>query len=242
MKRPHPCRPGALSPLPLAVFALSATLSAFANGLSTRSVTNFLDSATPPGPRIAENGTVPIALAGEWFPSGACELVIDGASAASSSGAFATYLLAANPTTWTNHVLTLRSSEGETTRYLTIYPYAGFRCAFHRIRLAGNVIDARPAGTVRRLDPDSVLPVTWSAIWNEGASAPVVTLRDGDGAAAPALATLLSNPTGPEGDFDFSPKPLRLGAGRYTLTHFDGVETLFAPILVRRRGTFYILR
>ena len=243
MKTRHRFHQGALNLLPLAVaIAAMAASAAMADLISTLYTSAFLDSHEDPAPRVAENGSITIDLAGGWFDSGACELLVDGVAVASSSGTLQTYALAADPTTWRSYRLTLRSQEGETTKIVTVYPYAGFICSLHGLEFGECPLDARPAGTIRRLLTDATMPVTWSAIWNDGADAPVVALRRENGLEGPLLGTLVSGETDAEGETTFSPHAYPLGPGLYTLTHFDGIETLMSVIEVRSHALIFSLR
>lgn len=226
----------------LAALVLAAAMSAYAGSISTLSTSFYVDNKDLPAPRPAENGSIPIDLSGDWFASGACELLVDGVVVASSSGAPQTYALAADPATWHSYRLTLRSAEGETTRVVTVFPYAGFICAMHRLDLLMGRLDARPAGTIRHIISGESMPVTWSAIWNDGAVAPIVALRRGNGLDGASLGTLATGEADAEGDFLFSPKSTRLIPGLYTLTHFDGVETLTSVIDVRNRALYFTVR
>ena len=223
----------------IAAIAVSAVMAGSISSLSTSA---FLDSHEAPAPRAAINGTIPIDLSGGWFASGACELLVDGVVVASSSGALQTYSLAADPTTWHNYTLTLRSQEGDTTLILTTLPYPGFLCRIHYVDFGVCPLDARPAGTIRRLVTDGTMPVTWSSIWNEGAQAPVVALRRGNGLEGPLLDTLVSGETAAEGEVSFSPHPYRLVPGLYTLTHYDGIETLMSVLEVRNHALIFTVR
>ena len=220
-------------------FAAMAASAVFAGSISSLSTSDYFDNHENPLPRAAENGTVPIDIIGDWFASGECELLVDGVSATSSPGALQTYTLAADPTTWHSYELTLRSAEGETTRVITVLPYAGFLCTIHHLDRDGGSLDARPAGTVHRIISDKSMPVTWSAIWNDGAAAPVVTLRRGSGLEGLLLDTLVSGETDAEGEFAFSPHTYRLVPGLYTLTHYDGIETLMAVLEVRNPALIF---
>lgn len=237
MRKPQYCHARVLSPV-VAVAAMAAS-AVMAGSISSLSTSAFLDTFANPAPRAAENGTVPIDLSGGWFASGACELLVDGVVVASSSGALQTYALAADPANWHNYTLTLRSQEGETTLILTTLPYPGFLCRIHSVDFGVCPLDARPAGTIRRLVTDGTMPVTWSSIWNEGAQAPVVALRRGNGLEGPLLETLVSGETDTEGEFSFSPHPYRLVPGLYTLTHYDGIETLMSVLEVRNPALIF---
>ena len=225
----------------LMAIALFSAHSATADSIASLSTTAFIDSHANPAPRVAENGSICIDLCGDWFASGACELLVDGTAVASSSGALQTYCLAADPATWRSYELTLRSQEGETTKFVTIFPYPGFVCSLHTLSFVGCTLDARPAGTVRKIRNDEALPVVWSAIWNDGAEAPVVALRKGNDPDGPLVGTLVFDESDPEGEASFSPRQYNLGLGLYTLTHFDGVETLTSVVEVRGRGLILVV-
>ena len=225
----------------VAIVAMAAS-AVFAGSTSSLSTSDFLDSHKAPTPHAAINGTVPINLSGGWFPSGACELLVDGVVVASSSGALQTYALAADQTTWHLYTLTLRSQEGETTVILPTFPYPGFYSKIHSLDFDGRGLDARPAGTIRRLRADATTPVTWSAIWNDGAQAPVVALRRGNGLEGPLLQTLVTGEADAEGEFAFSPHTYRLVPGLYTLTHYDGIETLMAVFEIRNPALIFTVR
>lgn len=231
-----------LKTLSVGLVAACAALSAAADSIASLSTTAYIDNHANPAPRVAENGSMHIDLCGDWFDSGSCELLVDGAVVASSSGALQTYDLAADPATWRSYELTLRSQEGETTKYVTIFPYPGFVCSLHTLSFVGCALDARPAGTVRKIGKEETMPVTWSAIWNDGGEAPVVALRSGTGLEGSLIATLVSGESDTEGDITFSPRPYHLASGRYTLTHFDGVETLTSMVEVRGSGFVFFVR
>ena len=241
MRKLQHCHTRALNLLAVAVAAMAAS-AVMASSISSLSTSAFLDSHAAPGPRAVINGTIPIDLSGGWFASGACELLVDGVVVASSSGALQTYSLAADTTTWHNYTLTLRSQEGETTVILPTLPYPGFRCKIHSLDFGVCPLDARPAGTVRRLLADATTPVTWSSIWNDGAQAPVVTLRKGNGLEGLLLDTLVSGETEAEGEYAFSPHSFHLVPGLYTLTHYDGIETLMAVLEIRNPALIFTVR
>ena len=225
----------------VAIVAMAAS-AVFAGSISSLSTSDYLDNHDNPLPRAAENGSVPIDIIGDWFASGECELLVDGVSAISSSGALQTYALASDPTTWHSYEVTLHSAEGETTRVITVLPYAGFLCTIHHLDRDGWSLDARPAGTIRRIISDESMPVTWSSIWNDGAQAPVVALRRGNGLEGPLLQTLATGEADAEGEFAFSPHTYRLVPGLYTLTHYDGIETLMAVLEVRNPALIFTVR
>ena len=216
--------------------------AAMAASISSLSTSGYFDNNVNPVPRVAENGAVPIYIEGDWFDSGECELLVDGVPANSSSGAVQTYNLASDSSTWRNYRLTLRSAEGETTRFVTVIPYPGFVCALHYLVFGECLLDARPAGTVRHILTDASMPVTWSAIWNDGATAPVVALRRGNGLEGTLLDTLVSGETDMEGEITFLPHAYPLLPGLYTLTHYDGIETLMSVLEVRSHALIFTVR
>jgi hypothetical protein len=126
--------------------------------------------------------------------------------------------------------------------FFPTFPSLGFHCNIHSLDFDGRGLDARPAGTIRRLMADATTPVTWSSIWNDGAQAPVVALRRGNGVEAPLLDTLVSGVTESEGEFPFSPHAFHLVPGLYTLTHYDGIETLMAVFEVRNPALIFTVR
>ena len=211
-----------------------ALLSASGAGLSSMTVgpRHFDTHATPLGRVVDGDGHVPVTFAGSWFESGACELYVDGVLSGSSSGAVQTNLLEGAEGTWRTYHVTLKSAEGELTKIITVYPYAGYVCPVHSISARADFLDARPSGTVRRVRFDKTIPVTWSGAWTNEADRAVVRLYGGVGTNGTLVAELVDSEGRGEGEYTLSPLAAQLPVGRYTLTHFDGVETLFANLKI----------
>ena len=211
-----------------------ALLSASGAGLSSMTVgpLHFDSHATPLGRAVDGDGHVPVTFAGSWFESGACELYVDGVLSGSSSGAVQTNLLEGAEGTWRTYHVTLKSAEGELTKIITIYPYAGYACPVHSLAARADFLDARPAGTVRKVRFDETLPVTWSGAWTNEADRAVVRLYSGTDTNGTFVAELVNAEGRGEGEYTLSPAVAQLSPGLYTLTHFDGVDTLFAYLKV----------
>ena len=227
----------------LALVAIMAVLSASAGGLSSLTVgpQHFDTHTTPLGRAVDGEGSVPVTFAGSWFESGACELYVDGVLVGTSSGALQTNLLAGAEGTWCTRRVTLKSLEGERTKLITIFPYQGYRCVEHTMSVGADFLDARPAGTVRKVKIDKSLPVAWSGSWTNGADRAVVRVYAGIGTEGALVGELVNSEGTDEGIYSLTPGLARMVSGRYTLTHYDGVETLYAYLSVRG-GTCVILR
>lgn len=215
----------------LAIALVSACIfGANAAGLSSLTVGGYFDNNAAPSVRFSENGTASVVLAGEWFDSGVCELLVDGVAVASSSGTAYEYSLSGLDDTWRTYRLTLKSDECETTRFITFCPSeADFSRSLHNLSIGECFLDSRPAGTVRKVKFSETVPVAWSGIWNDGAEGAVVNLYAGYGTGGTNLGALVSVEGAREGVYPFSPSALSLVLGDvYTITHFDGIETLTA--------------
>ena len=236
-------RKGKWGELCFALVAAMAALSASAGGLSSLTVgpQHFDTHETPIGRAVDGEGYVPVLFAGDWFGSGACELYVDGVLVGTSSGALQTNLLAGAEGTWCTRRVTLKSAEGEQTKFITIYPYQGYRCTEHNMSVGADFLDARPAGTVRKVKIDSPLPVAWSGNWTNGADRAVVRVYAGIGTEGALVAELVNSEGTDEGVYSLTPGLARMVSGKYTLTHYDGVDTLYAYLSVRD-GTCVILR
>ena len=212
-------------------------------GLSSMTVgpQHFDTHATPLGRAVDGEGYVPVTFAGSWFESGACELYVDGVLVGSSAGALQTNLLAGAEGTWRTYRVTLKSVEGEQTKLITIFPYQGYRCEAHSISAAADFLDARPAETVRKVPIDKPLPVAWSGSWTNGADRAVVRVYAGIGTEGEVVGEIVNSEGTGEGVYSLTPGLARMVSGKYTLTHYDGVETLYAYLSVRG-GTCVILR
>ena len=212
-----------------ALVAILAALSASAGGLSSLTVGGYFDNTSQPAVRVADAGSVEICCSGSWFESGQCTLYVDGEQVATSTGVRESYSLTCPEDSWRSYRLTLRAGDEEITRIVTLYPYAGFSCSLHSLALKNTFIDSRPAGTTRRLRSGDELNIAWSGLWNDAADQSVVTLYRGRGTGGESLGVLVSQNEGcKEGDCPLSARSLPLG--QYTLTHFDGVDTLIAYI------------
>jgi hypothetical protein len=230
--------------LSLAFVAIMAALSASAAGLSSLTVgpQHFDTHATPIGRAVDDQGFVPVTFAGDWFESGACELYVDGVLVGTSSGALQTNLLAGVEGTWCTRRVTLKSLDGEQTKLITIFPYQGYRCVEHNMSVGADFLDARPAGTVRKVKIDKPLPVAWSGNWTNGADRAVVRVYAGIGTEGALVGELVNSEGTEEGVYSLTPGLARMKTGKYTLTHYDGVDTLNAYLDVRGGGTCFILR
>lgn len=224
-------------------YATFGACAAMAGGLSSRTVCAYLDNGEMPAARVVgEGGTVSLVLAGEWFGSGACELLVDGVSVASSDGSAITYALAGAESTWRTYRITLKSAEGEIERLVTLYPWAGFVCSMHHMSVKNDLLDSSPAGTPRKVPFGKAVPVAWSGLWNEGADRSVVTLYAGHGTGGAPLAVPVEVDEVAEGECAVGPKAPPMPSGDYTLTHFDGVETLTAYLRVNSGRMVFTIR
>ena len=224
-------------------YATFGACAAMAGGLSSRTVCAYLDNGEMPAARVVgEGGTVSLVLAGEWFGSGACELLVDGVSVASSDGSAITYALAGAESTWRTYRITLKSAEGEIERLVTLYPWAGFACSMHHMSVKNDLLDSSPAGTPRKVPFGKAVPVAWSGLWNEGADRSVVTLYAGHGTGGAKLAVPVEVDEVAEGECAVGPNAPPMPSGDYTLTHFDGVETLTAYLRVNSGRMVFTIR
>lgn len=222
---------------------LLAAGAALAGGVSSRTVSAYLDNGDMPAARVVDaNGTVTVVLAGEWFGSGACELLVDGVPVAASGGAAQTYALPGVDGTWRTYRVALKSAEGEVERLVTLYPSADFTCTMHHLSVKNCFLESSPAGTLRKVPFAMAVPVAWSGLWSEGADMAVVTLYAGRGTGGVRLAELVNSEGNGEGTYALGSPAAPLHSGHYTLTHFDGVETLTAYLRVSSGGTIFTLR
>ena len=209
-------------------------LMASAGGLSSLTVDGcLLDNHPAPAVRFVNaDKMVPIVFAGEWFNSGECELLVDGTVVASSSGPGSMYPLPAANNAPRTFRLTLRSGDAEMTRYVTLCPLEVFSSSLHCLSTEACFLDSRPEGTVRKVINGATCSVAWSSVWNDGAEGAVVNLYAGQGTGGTKLGELVSIVGSEDGTYRLSPKSLSLDRGIYTLTHFDGIETLIAHVRV----------
>ena len=227
----------------LCLSAMAAVSTAVAGGMASLTVRAYLDNCDMPAARVVDaNGASPIELAGAWFGSGSCELLVDGVVVASSSGSQQTYSLPGADGTWRSYRVTLRSAEGETEKIITLYPSADFTCSLHRLTVRKTFLDSAPPGTVRKIAFGAPVPVAWSGLWSDGADRAVVRLYAGRGTDGTMLVEPVNSEGAAEGCIQLLSGTAPLASGLYTLTHFDGVETLTAYLGIRSGGTIFTLR
>lgn len=218
--------------------------AAFSAGMSSLTAgPAFFDNSVHPVPRVAAaDESVDISFAGDWFASGACALYVDDVRTAVSDGPVRTVSLPGVPEgSWKSYRLVLKTDAGEETRIVTVFPSHAFSCSVHSLIRRNCFLDARPAGTVRKIDRSGTLPVTWSSRWSPGADRTVVTLHAGSDAAGACLGTLVSA-SGGEGAYPFCPKTAGVRGGRCTLVHDDGVQRLVAYLNVTGGALRLLLR
>lgn len=220
-----------------------AALEASAGTLSSLTVGGYFDNNEVPEVRVAGAGeTVEISFAGSWFGSGSCALYVDDVLVAESDGPELTYALSGAEGTHESHQLVLMSADGAWRKVVTLFPHEGYRCLLSSLETGNRRLDARPAGTLRRLKTEEQVDIAWSGIWNELADRVVVKLYRGSGTEGEHIADLVVQDGRVEGDLPFGTYLSSLPLGRYTLTHFDGVETLQAEIEIRGGGVVLLLR
>ena len=225
----------------IAVFAVALVVSvSHAANMSSMEVECFIDNGETPAVRVVPDGSL-----AEVFMSGQGDsvLYVNGLIAAQTSGGSdLSYFLTCPADTWRSYELTLVSGGESVTKFVTLLPSAGFSCSMHSLGLSARRLDSRPVGTIRRAKPDDMLSVAYSGMWSVSATGAEVKLYSGHGATDSPLATLVSSEGGEEGDFTFLPKTLALDSGIYTLTHFDGVETLVAYLKLTGAGMVLLFR
>ena len=220
-----------------------AALEASAGTLSSLTVEGYFDNNEVPEARVAGAGeTVEIPFAGSWFDSGSCALYVDDVLVAESDGAERTYALSGVEGAHESHQLVLKSADGVWRKVITLFPYEGYCCLLSSLETGNRRIDARPAGTLRRLKTEEQVDIAWSGIWNDLADRAVVKLYRGSGTDGEHLGDLVVQDGRVEGDLPFGSYLSSLPLGRYTLTHFDGVETLQAEIEICGGGVVLLLR
>jgi len=226
------------------LFALGILSStAYAGRLSTLTAEGHFDNHdTPPARVVGAAEFVQVPVCGDWFASGACELYLDDVLVASSDGPLVNYALAGTDDGYVSYRLELRSAEGATSKVLTFFPGADYKSLVHSLAQGGRSLDSRPAGTVRRLPQDEAMDVAWSGFWTNTADRTVVTLYRGKGTDGENLGELVNVAERDEGDFCLRPNLLALPVGVYTLTHFDGTETLTAYFKYGKPGLVLMFR
>lgn len=223
--------------------SLLAIPAVFGGSLSTMQVSGYFDNHSAPVPYAVDGSeSVSVVFAGDWFESGGCDLYVDGELVAQSSGSVQTYALPVVPGMYRAYELVLKAGEAEERRFVTVFPYAGFTCSMHTMDVYHEFLDARPAGTVRKINPVDTMKIAWSGLWNEGADRSVVTLYRGKGTDGECLGELVDVEGVEEGVYRLCPDAAHLEPGRYTLTHFDGTETLVAYLGVKGIGFVVIVR
>ena len=224
-------------------FAALAAVEAHAGGIAFLETEGLLDSGDLPAVRATPGGAaVAVPIDGAWFESGECELYVDGVRVAASSGGERTYALAGATDGWRSYRLTLRSGGVDTVKFVTFVPYAGYVCMLHGLEAGPSALDARPVGTVRRLKADGAMDIAWSGLWSAAATGASVSLYEGDSPEGAPIGELASGAAGEEGAYALRPNALGLAVGkRYTLTHFDGTETLTAHLAIIGGGGFIMV-
>ena len=215
----------------------------FGGSLSTMQVSGYFDNHSAPVPYAVDGSdAAEIAIAGDWFASGECDLYVNGALVARSTGPVQTYALPTVSGAYRTYELVLRAGETEERRFVTVFPHAGFACSMHTIDVHHEFLDARPAGTFRKVNPSDAMKIAWSGLWNEGADRSVVTLYRGMGTGGECLGELVDVEGVEEGVYRLCPDATQLEPGRYTLTHFDGVEPLVAYLGVKGAGLILLFK
>ncbi len=210
-----------------------AGCTAVAGTISSLSCESWVNTAENPTIAVAASSdSVEIAYAGDWFASGSCDLYVDGVWVGGSTGTPSTYALPGVADGYQAYEVTLVADGEERSRIVTVFPYLGYVCSIHSASQYSSSLDSHPGGTLRKLGPDASMPVSWSELWNASADRAVVTLYSGADTNGVCLGELVRDTAGGEGSYLLSPSSLSLAPGRYTLTHFDGTETLFAWLKV----------
>jgi hypothetical protein len=222
----------------LSAFSLSAA------SLSSLSCNDRLDNNREPVPVVPadENHELTLQIDADWFGESEVSLFTNGVLAASSTGEVEEFVLKGSPDTYTSYFLSVKAGDKEFTKVVTIFPSADYTCSLHSLSRDRQRLDSRAAGTLRKILAYLPLDISWSSLWNEGAEAPVVKLYKGADASGEELSILLDSPEAEEGLVAMLPESEDLKDGVYTLTHFDGVETLTAYIKVKNRSLYLLLK
>jgi hypothetical protein len=228
----------ALAILLLSAFKLSAS------SLSSLSCTDRLDNNREPAPVVCadESRELTLQIDADWFGESEVSLFTNGVLAASSTGGIEEFVLKGSPDTYTSYFLSVKAGDKEFTKVVTIFPNADYTCSLHSLIKDRQSLDSRAAGTLRKILAYLPLDISWSSLWNEGAEAPVVKLYKGADASGEELSILLDSPEAEEGLVAMLPEAEDLKDGVYTLTHFDGIETLTAYIKVKNRSLYLLLK
>ena len=225
----------------LAVFFALLAVAARGANVSSLEADGFLDNGEIPSLRVVSDEGIEIPFSGEWM-GGRCELFVDGVSVGTSYSAQSLHTISGDGDALKTYRLTLESELGSITKFVTFVPSPDFCSAMHALESDVAAIDARPAGTVRRLKVGKTMPLAWSSLWSETADMVKVEVRKGHAADGESLGTLVDAGAPAEGTFMFSLGIAGLAPGPYTLTHFDGVETLFAYVNITGTGLLMIVR
>lgn len=225
----------------LAVFFALLAVAARGANVSSLEADGFLDNGEIPSLRISTEEGLAIPYAGEWM-GGRCELFVDGVSVGTSYSAQSLHTISGDGDALKTYRLTLESESGSITKFVTFVPSSDFCSAMHTLESDKTNIDARPAGTVRRLNIAKTMPIAWSSLWSQSADMAKVEIRNGYSATGDGLGILAESDVPAEGVCVFSPRVAGLTPGQYTLTHFDGVETLFAYVNITGTGLLMIVR
>ena len=224
----------------LMVGSVLSCCGVYAGGLSSLTVRDVLDSNANPAARAADSGPVVIRYSGAWFGQEGCEFYVDGALVGTSAASEAEYVLAAGDGSWRSYRLTLKSGGSSTTRFVTVFPTSDFACSLHSLTQSRSLLDSRPASVVRRVRSGVEVDVAWSGLWNDAADRSVVSVYKGRGVVGEPLCELVAQEGRGEGWTALSDDVLPPGI--YTLTHFDGVETLVACLNLAGGGFSLIVR
>ena len=224
------------------LFAI-AVVVAQAGNMSSLDVECYLDSRDVPSPRVVASGdSAEVYIDGLWFASGKCDLYVDGVLRASSIGEGQSWSLGGADGTWRTYSLLLKSGDVEVNRILTFLPSDGYPCLLPHAETGFTRLDARPAGTTRRMKGDATMDVSWSGMWSDSATGADILLYPGKTASGDPVATLVTHTGRDEGSYGLSKAVLSLASGDYTLTHFDGVETLTAYLRIVDAGFLLLFR
>jgi hypothetical protein len=229
--------------IPIALLTALPLFPASMSSLSTEP--GYFDSSACPAPRIADaDGTIEVFANGEWFSETEGELFVDGVKVSdiAPDAVSKIVLSGAADGTYRTYLVEFRGPAGEERRYITVFPAETFNLAMHGISQDGVMLDARPAGTVRKIDYAQAVPVAWSSLWSVGADRSDVKVYRGESAAGDPLFTFVEAPAGAEGVSRLRAKSSGMRPGAYTLVHFDGSETLTAHFNVHGGPTVLVIR
>lgn len=213
--------------------------------LSSLTVTDYFDNRESPAARVvAPEDTMAVTINGAWFPSGACELLVDGVTVASSSGSPAQYAFTGGEAV-AGYWITLRSREGEMTKYLTLKPSAALPQNVHSITSLPELLDTEcgQGGKVIKILSDRTMEFRYSGLWDEEAGAINVSLHHGHQGTMGAKVTQFdfNRPAGTEGEGLVDPTALALEPGDYTIVLDYEIEAIYAYLRVAELKPLYLL-